>query len=86
MLNCKQTSQLVSQSLDRRLTWNERLAVRWHLIICKYCKRFSQQLQAMRVGLKRMSNAIENDTNIQLPTDAKARIAQVLDTEANTLK
>jgi hypothetical protein len=83
MLNCKQTSQLVSQSLDRRLTWKERLAVRLHLLICKYCARFNRQLLAMRAGLQRHSQAIEDDSNIQLPADAKARIAKVLESKAN---
>jgi hypothetical protein len=82
MLNCKQTSQLVSQSLDRRLTWKERLAVRLHLLICKYCARFNRQLLAMRAGLKRASQTIEEDTNIQLPSDAKARIAKALEAKA----
>ncbi|MGZ8269557.1 MAG: zf-HC2 domain-containing protein [Methylophilus sp.] len=82
LLNCKQTSQLVSQSLDRRLTWKERLAVRLHLLICKYCARFNRQLLAMRAGLKRLSQAIEQDTNIQLPSDAKARIAKALEAKA----
>jgi len=76
LLNCKETSQLVSQSLDRSLTWKERFAVRYHLLICKYCNRFNKQLSAIRAGLKRASQAIENDTNIQLPSDAKARIEQ----------
>jgi hypothetical protein len=78
LLNCKETSQLVSQSLDRSLTWKERLAVRFHLLICKYCTRFNKQLLAMRAGLKRASQAIEDDANIQLPSDAKARIEQAI--------
>jgi len=75
MLNCKQVSQLVSQSLDRRLTWKERMAVRMHLIICKYCKRFEQQLHAMRKAIKRMATEVEQDDTIQMPSDVKARIA-----------
>lgn len=81
LLNCKQTSQLVSQSLDRRLSLGERIAVRVHLCICKYCKRFRQQLLAMRKGLQRMTAAIEQDTQIHMPSETKARIAKVLDTK-----
>ena len=55
MLTCKQASQLISQSLDRKLSWHERFVLRLHLLICKYCLRFSQQLQTLRVALKRMS-------------------------------
>lgn len=81
MLNCKQTSQLVSQSLDRRLTLQERFAVKVHLWICKYCRRFSRQLMAMRVGLQRMTQSVEDDTTVHMPSESKARIAKVLESE-----
>lgn len=81
MLNCKQTSQLVSQSLDRRLTLKERFAVRIHLWICKYCKRFSQQLLAMRSGLQGMTKSMEEDTQLHMPSESKARIAKALESE-----
>lgn len=81
MLNCKQTSQLVSQSLDRRLTLKERFAVRIHLWICKYCKRFSQQLLAVRSGLQRMTKSMEEDTQLHMPSESKARIAKALESE-----
>ena len=76
MLTCKQASQIISQSLDRNLSWQERLTLRLHLFICKYCKRFSQQLSTLRVTLKRMNETVENDTNITMSSDIKARIAK----------
>ena len=76
MLTCKQASQIISQSLDRNLSWQERLTLRLHLFICKYCKRFSQQLFTLRVALKRMNETVENDTNITMSSDIKARIAK----------
>jgi len=82
MLNCKQTSQLVSQSLDRRLSLRERIAVRLHLLICKYCKRFSQQLLAIRIGLQRMTKSMEEDTHLNMPSETKARSAKALEAES----
>lgn len=82
LLNCKQTSQLVSQALDRRLSLRERIAVRVHLCICKYCRRFRQQLSAIRIGLQRMTASIEQDTHLHMPSETKARIAKALETEA----
>ena len=76
MLTCKQASQIISQSLDRNLSWQERLTLCLHLFICKYCKRFSQQLTTLRVTLKRMNETVENDTNITMSLDIKARIAK----------
>lgn len=75
MLNCKQTSQLISQSLDRSLTLRERLALQLHLLICKYCKQFSQHMQTLRVALKHMTSSIESDNSIEMPSAAKKRIA-----------
>ena len=74
MLDCQQASQLISKSLDRQLSWRERFAVRLHLLFCKYCKRFSQQIITMRKALSRLSQSIENDSDIRLPSETKSRI------------
>jgi predicted anti-sigma-YlaC factor YlaD len=81
MLDCKQASQLISQSLDRNLTLRERFALQLHLFVCKYCKQFSQHMQTLRVALKRMTSAIENNDTIKLPAAAKKHIADMV--EAN---
>ena len=79
MLNCKQTSLLVSQSLDRPLTWRERLAVRTHLLICVYCRRFMQQLKWIRRSMHVWQHQAAESSDIQLPMAAKERIGQQLD-------
>lgn len=79
MLNCKQTSLLVSQSLDRPLTWRERLAVRIHLLICVYCRRFMQQLKLIRRHMYAWQQQAAESQDIELPLAAKERIAQQLD-------
>ena len=78
MLSCKQASQLVSQSLERPLNRQERFALRMHLWICRYCKRFSQQLHALRVILRRRVQQIENDTQITLPAETKQGITNLI--------
>lgn len=81
MLSCKQASQIISQSLDRPLAMRERFALNLHLFICKYCKKFSQHMQCLRVAIKQMTNSIENDNTIEMPLEAKKRIANLA--EAN---
>lgn len=80
MLNCKQTSLLVSQSLDRPLTWRERSAVHMHLWICVYCRRFRQQVLLIRRHLGRWQQQETERTDIRLSGPARERIAQHLDT------
>ena len=79
MLDCKQTSQLISQSLDRSLTLRERFALRLHLLVCKYCKQFSQHLQTIRVALKQMTSSIESNDGIEMSSVAKSRILQSIE-------
>ena len=81
MLSCKQTSQIISQSLDRPLTMREHFALKLHLLICKYCKRFSQQVQTLHVAVKTMVSSIESNNSIEMPSLAKKRIANLA--EAN---
>ena len=80
MLDCKQSSQLISQSLDRRLTLRERFSLKLHLLMCKYCLQFSQHLQTLRVAMNAMVNSVENNNTIKMPSSAKSRITELVDT------
>jgi Putative zinc-finger len=80
MLDCRQSSQLISQSLDRKLTLRERFSLKLHLMLCKYCLRFSQHLQTLHVALKAMANSVENDNTIKMPSSAKNRITELVET------
>lgn len=44
MKTCKDISGLLSESMDRPLTWRERWAVRLHLSMCRHCSRFQNHL------------------------------------------
>ncbi|MFO7713838.1 zf-HC2 domain-containing protein [Desulfosarcina sp.] len=48
MLRCQDVSQKVSQSMDASLPLSHRLAVRMHLMMCRYCARFQRQLVMLR--------------------------------------
>ena len=75
MLSCKDASQIISQSLDRKLTLRERFQLQIHLVLCKFCKRFSQQLEIMCVNVRAVVNSVESDNTIKMPSSAKERIA-----------
>ena len=54
MLNCKEVSRLVSQGLDRRLGFGERLRLRIHLAICDGCSNFDNQMAFLRKAVARL--------------------------------
>jgi predicted anti-sigma-YlaC factor YlaD len=78
MLSCHQASQLLSQSLDRKLSRRERMGLRLHLTLCSMCRRFGQQLVGIRSLLRRVRQQTEQDETVRLPAEARQRIAHAL--------
>ena len=60
MLTCKEVSRLVSQGLDRRLGFGERIALRVHLAICEGCSNFEKQITFLRKAVARMGESNES--------------------------
>ena len=78
MLTCKEASKIISQSLDRPLSWSDHMKLKFHLFICDACTRFSQQLRLIKNAVLRIKFETENDETIQLSLDAKARINKAI--------
>ena len=81
MFRCNDVSQKVSQSLDASLPFHHRMAVRLHLLMCRYCARFRRQL----IMLRKMSRHVEGEplageTAATLSSEAKERIKKALHT------
>lgn len=60
MLSCKEVSQLVSESLDRDLPFWQRLQVRMHLLMCRFCSRFRKQILFLRDAARHFVMASED--------------------------
>ncbi len=78
MLNCRQTSQLLSQSLDRPLSFRERLSLRLHLLMCGACRRFAKQLRFLRRAMAAMETRALADGRLRLGGRARERIKQAM--------
>jgi len=79
MLNCRQVSRLVSQSMDARLAWHQRLAVRFHLLYCVWCRRYSRQIQFLRTAAKGLASEANDGSAPKLSDQAKAQMRQRLE-------
>ena len=55
-ISCKEATRLMSQSQDRELSLGERVALRFHLAICRGCHAFSAQLAFLRTAVRRLSD------------------------------
>ncbi|HYP68373.1 MAG TPA: zf-HC2 domain-containing protein [Thiobacillaceae bacterium] len=66
---CKETSQLVTLLADRPSSWQDRLAMRIHLLVCINCARFARQMRMIREWLR------SEEGGGELSGPARARIA-----------
>lgn len=79
MFRCKDVSQKVSQSLDASLPFHHRLAVRMHLMMCRYCARFRRQLIMLRKVSRHMDDEPSTDrTTATLSNETKERIRKAI--------
>jgi hypothetical protein len=44
LLECRDISKLITRSVDEPLSFFERLRVYWHLLTCRFCRRFEKQI------------------------------------------
>ena len=54
MMNCKEATQLMSQSLERKLPAGERLGLWLHLLICRGCQATERQFAFLRTAARRI--------------------------------
>jgi predicted anti-sigma-YlaC factor YlaD len=47
MMNCKSTTQLLSQAQDRKLTFIETGGVKLHISMCKGCRNYGKQMKQL---------------------------------------
>ena len=79
MFRCNDVSQKVSQSLDASLPFHHRMAVRMHLLMCRYCARFRRQLIMLRKVSRHMDYEPSMDeTTATLSHETKERIKKAL--------
>lgn len=80
MLTCKDVSQLMSQSFDRRLSLMEKVGLRFHMLICKSCQIANRQLDFLRQLCKQIAAEPNDIASLQpgLTAEARERILKEL--------
>ena len=77
MFRCHDVSRKVSHSMDAPLPLHQRMAVRIHLMMCRYCARFRRQLLALR----QLSRHVPGQPSPEsLPPETRERIKHALRT------
>ena len=79
MFRCDEVSKKVSLSMDEKLPLHYRIAIRFHLSMCRHCSRFRRQLLLLR-KTSRISDEKKPspETSLGLSKDARERIKNSL--------
>jgi len=80
MFSCKEVTYMVSESLDRKLPLFQRMGVRMHLLMCKFCSRFRKQLLLLsKVSRLHGTGGAKLDPSVTLSPEARSRIKQAME-------
>lgn len=87
MLNCKQSSELISQAIDNKLSLCKRVALRAHILTCRNCAIFAKQLAIIHKAaplLIERPNSFRHSCFVNgLSKDARERIAEAVKLRIN---
>ncbi len=80
MRSCKEVAARLSEGFDVPMPLGERMSLRLHTMMCKYCARYANQIAALR-ELARGYEAVDDpalDEHHKLSPEARERISQTL--------
>ena len=83
MSRCKDITKLISDSMERELSFWQRIDLRTHLILCGMCRRFQANISVLR---KFANLELSNDGPSEKPTlslEAKMRIRDAIRRQSN---
>jgi hypothetical protein len=85
MLSCRKTTQLISESFERKLSLREKLAVRMHLLVCRFCPLFRSQILFIENAMRQMRSS-EKETEILEGLDRPALSPEAMERIRNSIR
>ena len=75
---------MVSESLDHKLPLHQRAMIKTHLMMCRYCFRFKNQLDLIRLICREDTTPLDDrDPPVSLTTEACERIKSKIKKETD---
>jgi len=79
IFDCSEISRLVSDSMDRKLSLYQRLGIRIHLMMCRYCARYRNQLFFLRKTIRfHSATAADEKPSTDLSDESRNRIKRAI--------
>jgi hypothetical protein len=71
---CRQVSRMQSDGLDQSLSPAKRIGVRLHLLICKWCRRYGEQIRFLSKAARNHPDELAAAVPQKLSDEARERI------------
>ncbi|WP_457553864.1 zf-HC2 domain-containing protein [Desulfobacula sp.] len=72
---CKDVSDLISRSMDEKLSLRIRMGIKFHLMMCHLCLNYKNQLNLIRKAIVKLDDSKSMDNEITpLPDQARQKI------------
>ena len=84
VFKCSEISKKVSESFDRSLPLHERIMIRLHLMVCKYCARFKKHLVIISQAIRAEDASAAGFEESVLSSDARERIKRLLQEQTDS--
>ena len=79
-LTCKDTSPLISEMMDHRVSFTKRLKIKIHLALCEVCLYYKEQLGIIRNLSQNLGQEdFPVNTNKTLPLESKEKIKKMIE-------
>lgn len=78
MISCEEARRLVSESQDLSLGIYDRLALGFHLLICKLCAAYEKQYSFLRAAMRSLLQEFSHLEHEALSESARERIQRKL--------
>jgi hypothetical protein len=74
IIPCREATRLISQAMERKLTWRESIQLKLHLAVCELCQMFAKQIR----GLHELLGSYHPQEEERLSPESKAQLKEKL--------
>lgn len=79
--NCREACRLQSDGLDRPLPFLKQLGLRFHLVLCRWCRRYGKQIGFLCRAAHEHPEELAEATPATLSPEARERLKRSLGSE-----
>ncbi len=77
---CKDTTELISENMDHNISVFKRWRMGYHLVLCKYCRKYKAQLETLRQMTLGLEKEVSDKTSqVTLKPDSKEKLQRIIE-------